>query len=233
MVVPLYLCVCVCVYRIFGGLIADIKRKVPFFLSDFKDALHVQCVASFFFMYFACLSPIITFGGLLGAATGENIVSSAPDSLHSNLVWYNMLCRCVSVLKCALQRLGGCLNVCMCLYVVWVSDIICVDIWMCVCVCRKTYFCLNVCLCCLWQHLCLCLNVCLYVWQHLYGCLISSFLVFPTSCIKVQFPCYLLNYIYLYRYLSCWFAITLWPAVTKAGGWQNNYFSRFFSGADN
>lgn len=70
--------------RIFGGLIADIKRKVPFFLSDFKDALHVQCVASFFFMYFACLSPIITFGGLLGAATGENI--AAMESLVSGAI---------------------------------------------------------------------------------------------------------------------------------------------------
>lgn len=63
-------------FRIFGGLIADIKRKVPWYLSDFTDALHVQCIAAFFFMYFASLTPIITFGGLLGAATGNNIVSN-------------------------------------------------------------------------------------------------------------------------------------------------------------
>ena len=61
--------------RLFGGLRADIRRKAPWYLSDLKDALHVQCVASFFFMYFACLTPIITFGGLLGAATENNIVS--------------------------------------------------------------------------------------------------------------------------------------------------------------
>ena len=60
--------------RLFGGLIADIRRKVPFYPSDFKDALHIQCLASFFFMYFACLAPIITFGGLLGAATKNNMV---------------------------------------------------------------------------------------------------------------------------------------------------------------
>lgn len=59
----------------FGGLIADIQRKAPFYISDFKDALHVQCVASFIFLYFACLTPIITFGGLLSDATDKNMVS--------------------------------------------------------------------------------------------------------------------------------------------------------------
>ncbi|KAL8587703.1 hypothetical protein ACOMHN_020921 [Nucella lapillus] len=61
--------------RIFGGLIDDIKRKAPFFLSDFKDALHIQCLASFVFLYFACLTPIITFGGLLGDATNNNMAA--------------------------------------------------------------------------------------------------------------------------------------------------------------
>jgi hypothetical protein len=62
--------------KFFGGLIADIKRKAPWYLSDYKDGIHIQCLASFFFMYFACLTPIITFGGLLGAATEENMVTS-------------------------------------------------------------------------------------------------------------------------------------------------------------
>ena len=59
----------------FGGLLADIKRKKPFYISDFKDALHVQSLASFLFLYFACLTPIITFGGLLADATGKDLVS--------------------------------------------------------------------------------------------------------------------------------------------------------------
>ena len=50
-------------------------RKAPWYFSDFKDALHLQCLASFFFMYFACLTPIVTFGGLLDTATDHNIVS--------------------------------------------------------------------------------------------------------------------------------------------------------------
>ncbi|XP_053386313.1 electrogenic sodium bicarbonate cotransporter 1-like isoform X3 [Mercenaria mercenaria] len=59
--------------RLFGGLIQDIKRKAPFYVSDFKDALHVQTLASFMFLYFACLTPIITFGGLLADATKNDL----------------------------------------------------------------------------------------------------------------------------------------------------------------
>ena len=57
--------------RLFGGMLNDIKRKNPFYLSDFKDAASVQTLASFIFIYFACLTPIVTFGGLLGDATGN------------------------------------------------------------------------------------------------------------------------------------------------------------------
>uniref|UniRef100_A0A7N8Y528 Anion exchange protein n=1 Tax=Mastacembelus armatus TaxID=205130 RepID=A0A7N8Y528_9TELE len=65
--------------RLCGGLILDIKRKAPYYLSDFKDGLSLQCVASFLFLYCACMSPVITFGGLLGEATEGRI--SAIESL--------------------------------------------------------------------------------------------------------------------------------------------------------
>ena len=61
--------------RLFGGLINDIKRKSPHYLSDFKDGLHSQCISSFLFLYFACLAPIIAFGGLLGEATEQRIAT--------------------------------------------------------------------------------------------------------------------------------------------------------------
>jgi len=70
--------------RLFGGLVLDIKRKLPWYLSDFTDALHVQSVAAIFFMYFACLTPIVTFGLLLGQATGNNM--AAMESLVSGAV---------------------------------------------------------------------------------------------------------------------------------------------------
>uniref|UniRef100_A0A674PJ90 Anion exchange protein n=1 Tax=Takifugu rubripes TaxID=31033 RepID=A0A674PJ90_TAKRU len=51
---------------IFGGLIHDIRRRYPHYVSDLKDALDTQCIAAVIFIYFAALSPTITFGGLLG-----------------------------------------------------------------------------------------------------------------------------------------------------------------------
>lgn len=54
--------------RPFGGLIRDVRRRYPKYLSDFKDALNSQCMAAVIFIYFAALSPAITFGGLLGEA---------------------------------------------------------------------------------------------------------------------------------------------------------------------
>ncbi|XP_051255250.1 sodium bicarbonate cotransporter 3 isoform X1 [Dicentrarchus labrax] len=65
--------------RIFGGLVNDIRRKAPFLWSDIRDALSLQCLASVLFLYCACMSPVITFGGLLGEATKGNI--SAIESL--------------------------------------------------------------------------------------------------------------------------------------------------------
>ncbi|XP_034066184.1 sodium bicarbonate cotransporter 3-like isoform X7 [Gymnodraco acuticeps] len=65
--------------RIFGGLYQDIKRKLPFYWSDIRDSLNLQCLASVLFLYCACMSPVITFGGLLGEATHGNI--SAIESL--------------------------------------------------------------------------------------------------------------------------------------------------------
>ncbi|XP_061734789.1 sodium-driven chloride bicarbonate exchanger-like [Nerophis ophidion] len=63
----------------FGGLILDMKRKAPHYVSDYTDACSLQCVASFLFLYCACMSPVITFGGLLGEATEGRI--SAIESL--------------------------------------------------------------------------------------------------------------------------------------------------------
>uniref|UniRef100_A0A671N4D7 Anion exchange protein n=2 Tax=Sinocyclocheilus anshuiensis TaxID=1608454 RepID=A0A671N4D7_9TELE len=65
--------------KFFGGFFLDIKRKAPRYLSDYTDAISLQCLASFLFLYCACMSPVITFGGLLGEATEGRI--SAIESL--------------------------------------------------------------------------------------------------------------------------------------------------------
>ncbi|CAH1800495.1 unnamed protein product, partial [Owenia fusiformis] len=61
--------------RLFGGLVQDIKRKAPFYLSDFKDAIHIQTVAALVFAYFASLSTTVTFGGVMGSAINDNMAS--------------------------------------------------------------------------------------------------------------------------------------------------------------
>ena len=53
-------------------------------MSDFKDGLAVQTVASIIFIYFACLTPIITFGGLLGDATENRM--AAIESMVSGFI---------------------------------------------------------------------------------------------------------------------------------------------------
>lgn len=70
--------------KIFGGLANDVKRKAPWYWSDFKDSFASQCIASWLFLYFACLTPIITFGGLLGKVTNNNM--AAIESLVSGFV---------------------------------------------------------------------------------------------------------------------------------------------------
>ena len=55
------------------------------FISEFKDSIHVQCLASLLFMYFAILAPTITFGGLFGEAT-ENRISVIESLIGSMIV---------------------------------------------------------------------------------------------------------------------------------------------------
>ncbi|XP_026792213.3 anion exchange protein 2a [Pangasianodon hypophthalmus] len=73
--------------RLFGGAIRDARNRYPKYLSDFKDALNPQCMAAVIFIYFAALSPAITFGGLLGDKTeglmgvSELIVATAVQGI--------------------------------------------------------------------------------------------------------------------------------------------------------
>ena len=55
--------------RLFGGLILDLKRKLPWFVSDFTDAFHIQTLASIIYIYLATITKAITFGGFLGDIT--------------------------------------------------------------------------------------------------------------------------------------------------------------------
>ncbi|NXF72132.1 S4A4 protein, partial [Sclerurus mexicanus] len=57
--------------RLFGGLLRDIRRKAPWYGSDFSDGLHPQCLSAVLYIYLATVTNAITFGGMLGDATAN------------------------------------------------------------------------------------------------------------------------------------------------------------------
>jgi mannitol/fructose-specific phosphotransferase system IIA component (Ntr-type) len=59
--------------KLFGGVKGDIGRKLPIYRSDFKDGLHPKSLSSTLFLFFACLAPAVTFGGIMADYTGNNI----------------------------------------------------------------------------------------------------------------------------------------------------------------
>ena len=69
--------------RLFGGIKQDFARRRPYYLGDFLEGLHSKCAGSTLFLFFACLAPAVTFGGVMAVQTGgqigaiEMIVASA------------------------------------------------------------------------------------------------------------------------------------------------------------
>ncbi|MGY8770528.1 MAG: PTS sugar transporter subunit IIA [Pirellulales bacterium] len=69
--------------KLAGGLVEDIKRRKPHYVQDFLDGLHPKCLGSTLFLFFACLAPAVTFGGVMAFSTEgqigavEMIVASA------------------------------------------------------------------------------------------------------------------------------------------------------------
>jgi HCO3- transporter family protein len=55
--------------RFCGALLADIKRRLPLYVSDFTDGMSSKSLGSSLFLFFACLAPAIAFGGLLSVLT--------------------------------------------------------------------------------------------------------------------------------------------------------------------
>ncbi|CAK9206886.1 unnamed protein product [Sphagnum jensenii] len=56
-----------------AGILGDLKRKLPFYLSDFTDGFHPKCLATIIFLYFGSLAPCIAFGGLTAGVTAGEI----------------------------------------------------------------------------------------------------------------------------------------------------------------
>ena len=59
--------------KLFGGISEDIKRRLPNYLSDFKDGMSSKVAGTTIFMFFAALANAIAFGALTGQMTGNQI----------------------------------------------------------------------------------------------------------------------------------------------------------------
>jgi hypothetical protein len=75
--------------RPFGGMAADLRRRLPWWLDDFRVGLSGKVLASTLFMFFACLAPAIAFGGLLYELTGGQIgaVETLMASAICGILW--------------------------------------------------------------------------------------------------------------------------------------------------
>ncbi len=59
--------------RFAGGLMDDLRRRLPHYRDDFKQGLHGKVLGSTLFLYFACLANAIAFGALTGFMTNGEI----------------------------------------------------------------------------------------------------------------------------------------------------------------
>jgi hypothetical protein len=59
--------------RLFGGIAEDVRRRLAHYSSDFRDGLNAKSLSSTLFLFFACLAPAVTFGGIMGAQTEGHI----------------------------------------------------------------------------------------------------------------------------------------------------------------
>lgn len=57
----------------FQGLLQDLRRRLPYYVDDFREGLQAKCASSILFLFFACLAPAVTFGGIMGLATDGQI----------------------------------------------------------------------------------------------------------------------------------------------------------------
>ena len=59
--------------KLCSGFVTDLKRRLPHYLSDFRDGLHPKTVSSTLFLFFACFAPAVTFGGIMAELTDSHI----------------------------------------------------------------------------------------------------------------------------------------------------------------
>ena len=56
-----------------SGILSDVKRRAPAYVSDWTDGFRRRSVSASLFLYFACLAPTIAFGGLTSIITSGSM----------------------------------------------------------------------------------------------------------------------------------------------------------------
>ncbi|KRX38327.1 Electroneutral sodium bicarbonate exchanger 1 [Trichinella murrelli] len=82
--------------KLFGGLVEDIKTKTPWYWSDFRDAFRgriTQTIAAAIFLFFANVSKIITFGGVMDHVLHKQMVNNTTGPCLVFEVIMDVLCR--------------------------------------------------------------------------------------------------------------------------------------------
>jgi mannitol/fructose-specific phosphotransferase system IIA component len=59
--------------KLFGGIVGDFKRRIGHYGDDFRQGLHPKCIGASLFLFFACLAPTVTFGGVMAELTDGHI----------------------------------------------------------------------------------------------------------------------------------------------------------------
>jgi len=55
------------------GLRGDVALRLPTYLDDWRDGFATKTVGATLFLYFACLAPVVAFGGAMQIATNGNL----------------------------------------------------------------------------------------------------------------------------------------------------------------
>jgi len=67
-------------WKLCAGMIQDLKRRAPHYVSDWKDGLHPKVIASTLFMFFTSIAPAITFAAVLNTNTRVGVDPDVPKS---------------------------------------------------------------------------------------------------------------------------------------------------------
>lgn len=59
--------------KAFTGIVSNVKKRMPYYKSDWLDGLNQKSLSAILFLFFTCLAPVVAFGGLTNIITDGTI----------------------------------------------------------------------------------------------------------------------------------------------------------------